>query len=640
MKLSSENSPTPEIHPRDVRVIKVLGNGRAATAQLVDVTLQDESTIRVVEKVFAPGRLTRLIYRCAFWSPFAYQQNRDAIFAAFYRRRIAAEILRRSGLPVSVAEPRYVRYDQQTDAWVLAADWVEGRGIRPAPPSRSQADHDTTDQQSEIDQRVDIMRRAGHCLHHAGLGGSVWQIDPAALVSTANMLRIDRSDRDEHVIVDLESGIPAFLVPKYLLQSLRGGLGLPFDDLNPSMLRHWVATTDLADDIAADAHRLIDHNHRWKSSEPAPLRRLANVTFSSRIAGVKQEAIRQLTQRRVIKRDDMSGPAIFATWLLSHVAIVGRTLATIVGDVQCRDRWHERVVDSQARRQWLDDRWHTSTESLIREHRLRDDQRLGRVTTLLASGLAKIMPARVQRFVFDPTDRRKHVRGFGKLITSARYQRLWGSQLIRSAIRRWESASRITPFEAASLRRQASDTAVSAYSRGLAFHVLLKFLTPVVAPLKFGSLAVFLYSGNALYLLPMFVLPAARTIVTLGIGGSIRRRGEKPPPLKHALIVGCLPTVGTSAFAIQMAAFQPHLSEFLIRDAASKIGRNLPIYGGADSRTEMACIAACDPLLLVLDRMFGHSPESESEPGSEHDADQIQWQSTHTAVVDQGKRAA
>lgn len=608
MKLSSENPAGPEIEPIDVHVIKVLGKGRAATARLVDVTLGDGSTIRAVEKLFAPGLLTRTIYRLAFWAPFAYRDNRNAILTAYYRRRIAAEIFRRSNLPVSVAQSRYVRFDEQANAWVLGADWIQGRGIRPAPPARPHLKNkksgtpNKTDK-PEIQQRIEIMRQAGDFLHHAGLGGSVWQIDPAAMVSTANMLRVD----DQHVIVDLESGMPAILLPRYILQSIKAKSVPPFDDLNPAMLRQWIATNNLSDQIQSDARHLIDHDRDWKAAEPTPLRHVGGVSAVGRIRRAASQATKRLRRRGVIKRDDMSPSGLFAVWILSCIPIIGEHLASLIGNREQRDKWTERLVDRQIRRQWLDDRWQRSTEKLIDQSRIATDQRLGRLSTAVASVMAKWTLAPVQRFVLDPRKRAHHLRGFVKLLTSARYQRLCGTRWMQNAIAGWLSAGRMTPFEAASLRREADDVAVAAYSRGLAFHVMLKFLTPVVAPLKFGSLAVFFYGGNVMYLLPMFALPAARTVVTLGIGWSLRRRGETPPPLRHALIVGCLPTVGTSAFAIQMAAFKPHLSEFLIRDAASKIGRRLPIYGGADSRTEMAAIAVCDPLLYVIDRMLGKS---------------------------------
>jgi len=58
--------------PLDVNVLRTLGHGRAARAQLVEALMPDGEKIRCVEKVFAPGLLTRVIYRLSFQAPFAY----------------------------------------------------------------------------------------------------------------------------------------------------------------------------------------------------------------------------------------------------------------------------------------------------------------------------------------------------------------------------------------------------------------------------------------------------------------------------------------------------------------------------------------------------------------------------------------
>jgi hypothetical protein len=50
-----------------------------------------------------------------------------------------------------------------------------------------------------------------------------------------------------------------------------------------------------------------------------------------------------------------------------------------------------------------------------------------------------------------------------------------------------------------------------------------------------------------------------------------------------------------------MFAARSELATFLIRDAASKLGRRVPIYGGPNSRTEIAMIRSTDLLIELLD---------------------------------------
>jgi hypothetical protein len=84
--------------------------------------------------------------------------------------------------------------------------------------------------------------------------------------------------------------------------------------------------------------------------------------------------------------------------------------------------------------------------------------------------------------------------------------------------------------------------------------------------------------------------------------------------------MGLLPVVGSVAFPLQMFATRPKLSTFLIRDAASKLGQRVPIYGGADSRTEIAMIRATDYVVevmqsmsLLTQRLFGTHRDSTAE---------------------------
>ena len=126
-----ELPPLHETAPESIRILQTLGRGRAAQARLVEATFGDGRCVRCVEKVFAPGLLTRLIYRIGFQAPFAYQTSFDAIAASFYRRRVAGAALAATDLDADVAMPLYVRYDDDMSAWVLAATWIDGRGVKP-----------------------------------------------------------------------------------------------------------------------------------------------------------------------------------------------------------------------------------------------------------------------------------------------------------------------------------------------------------------------------------------------------------------------------------------------------------------------------------------------------------------------------
>ncbi|MEM7315917.1 MAG: hypothetical protein AAF497_22505, partial [Planctomycetota bacterium] len=189
-----------------------------------------------------------------------------------------------------------------------------------------------------------------------------------------------------------------------------------------------------------------------------------------------------------------------------------------------------------------------------------------------------------------------------------------------SAIGRWNSAQRITDQEAAELRQDLRGREVLAYTRGFGMHLALKALAPVILPAKVGGLAAFLAGGSPWFLLPMILTPMLRSMVTLANAWTTRHEGVSH---REAFLTGILPWVGSVAYPMQMFSTRPQLSTFLIRDAASKLGRRLPIYGGADSRTEMAMIRLTDSLIEVMDVLTGklRSPLQRPVGSVDHEAE-------------------
>ena len=149
--------------------------------------------------------------------PFAYQSNRDAILACYHRRIVVGQILRGLNSPVHVAKPLYVRFDRVSNCWVLAAEWIQGRGIRPMDTDATRPrrvirrflgleKQKSSQGRSEMSELLETMRVLEVQLRQCGLIGTGWQVSPAAMVSTANLLRVE----NQYTVIDLESGIPAY----------------------------------------------------------------------------------------------------------------------------------------------------------------------------------------------------------------------------------------------------------------------------------------------------------------------------------------------------------------------------------------------------------------------------------------------
>lgn len=638
------------LQPVAVTPLRVLGHGRAAEARLVRVRTSDGETITAVEKVFCPGRLTRTVYRLAFQSGFAYRSSTDAIQACFYRRRVAAAVVRVSGEEAQVAAPLYVRWDRESRAMVLGSEYIAGRGIAPPPADLSRMRRwfgqrfgrligaassrkipaTATDEMGEL---LPQMRRLENALVDAGLTGSGWQVCARAIVSTANLLRIGNS----YTIVDLESGIPAVLVPRYLLAAFSLRSVPLFDDLDENRLRSWVdqngeslRTTMSADQwsqFQSDVDRLIRHNRDWKESEPAILRRPARLLrprfwrlWKTRILAdwQRNERVDERTMAKFRESKRVLGPPHFLAAFFAGCVPgrVGRGAQSLLGNQRDRDHASRILRDHEYRARRID-RYIVSKRVQWKEAQRRpDDSRqptvapgqtapstrsrerfsIGFLTELVCS---KVIPVRWHRWWTDGETRRVSRARLKSLCFDSNYQQEFGRNLVRTRIAAWQSDGRIDREDAASLERQLDTPLVLQYIRAFGIHAGLKLLMPMIWSLKVAALAASVVAGSPLtFLVAMMLLPMLRTAVTIG---QIVFGRQPIRDYREALLVGAMPVVGSLAYPIQMYASFPEVSLFLLRDIASRAGRAVPIYGGADSRTELAAIKSVDFVVELLE---------------------------------------
>jgi hypothetical protein len=230
---------------------------------------------------------------------------------------------------------------------------------------------------------------------------------------------------------------------------------------------------------------------------------------------------------------------------------------------------------------------------------------------------AAVTPAALHRWCSDPVHRRNGLIRMVLICVSAHFQSEYGRHLIRSWLRQWEDAGRLTPLEAVQLRHQLSASDMDEYVRCFGMHMGLKLLLPLLTPLKYGGGVVSLMSGNLWFLFFLLLMPACRTAITIW-----RMLASRRPITDYldALVVGALPVLGSLAYPVQIYSRYRELSAFLLRDGAARLGRWMPVYGGKDSRLEIAAIRSVDlvaeclevglTLTAPLRRRFGHALES------------------------------
>ena len=321
------------------------------------------------------------------------------------------------------------------------------------------------------------------------------------------------------------------------------------------------------------------------------------------MANYQQECIRRWEQDETIdsttacslETSRTRARLIWYTGLLP--GFIGRAASRMIGNRGYRARVLRCLRDQDYRQEQIQRFLDNAQQRWIEADRIPAGTKLT-IATYPLHRLLRVTPKTAHRMLSDRRYRKERFKQAMLLLLSPRYQAIFGHARVESSIDSWQREKRLSHHEAEHLREQLSGNEVRAYVRGLGAHLALKILTPVVAPVKYGGLAAFLASGNLWFLIPMLVMPVARTVVTLTSWWSTR--GDKIPHTE-ALITGLLPVVGSIAFPLQMFAARSDLSTFLIRDAASKLGRRVPIYGGPNSRTEIAMIRSTDLLIELLE---------------------------------------
>jgi hypothetical protein len=240
------------------------------------------------------------------------------------------------------------------------------------------------------------------------------------------------------------------------------------------------------------------------------------------------------------------------------------------------------------------------TEEWRQAKRVAPDLRLSDVNALFVVHylLSRVTPAGAHRWLTDPLRRREAAARMYLFCVSPQFQSAYGRHIIGEMINRWKRQGRIDLAEARLLRRQLADNDLDEYVRCLGMHLGLKLFLPLVMPLKVGGVAAALATANPLYLLPVFIMPALRTAITVWRMVHPSRRRIR---YFEALAIGALPTVGSLAYPVQMRASHPELSALLLRDAASRLAQWMPIYGGKDSRLEIWAIKGVNLVLEAMD---------------------------------------
>jgi hypothetical protein len=602
---------------------KILGSGRSATARLVCVDGLGEDPQLVVEKVFCPGWLTRCIYFLAFQAPFGYRFNQAAIITAFYRRRVVRSLVTYFELPIEVSNALYYRWSAKDQAFVLGTEYVPGRGLQVDPVNdrmlRSLLRR-RTDSQPDTDcsQLLPDMRRLERRLQKCGLVGSGWQTSPAALVSTANFIKRD----DRFWLIDIESGIPAIVVPYYIVFGLCHGRFPMFDDVVEGRWQRWLETNaaelegHLGDvkfkALQADSEAMCRYSASWRNGELALFRNPLRILSAKARAAMRATALDQWRRQDLIDGEEFEWYQNSSRYVLTRTFLcgvgpgrIGRFFRKLSGNQTYRQSVGRFMRDRQYRQDQIAAYTAAKAEQWRADRRIADSAMFSTISVGFLRNwlLSRTASVRLHRFLVDREVRREMLRATWLFFVSERFQTEYARFYVFRSLKEWVEDGRLPAAEEEIIRSRVSDGSMQEYIRCFAFHATIKLASPLTTGLKIIGftilVAAFAGAGTEadsyLAVIPsplriplgiLFIVNTSvmRTLVTLSRMISIKRRHIS---YGIALLVGMIPTAGSLAYPLQMYWSCRELSVFLMRHILARVGQALPIYGGKHTRTEV-----------------------------------------------------
>ncbi len=486
---------------------------------------RDDGGRPIACKVFDARGLTRLVQVVFLGSPNPYVWNEDAVRCAFLRRRILARLVEHwfAGR-LCVAGALDLVWNEEHRAFELQAEFSPG-----VPPPLHHAGR-TSGTGLVRELVVEIMAPLQRHLIEAGFPGLVWQAGKGNPVALNNFL-LERLDEGRHRWrwIDLESGVPALapidpraLFGFYLPQSFRLGRPL-FDDV--------------------DTQRL----ERYLDQEGAALQALHGVDELEELRSATRKLARCQTRWKELRR---------------HERGIGHALARGRLNEESAEWFRTRPV-----------RWYT-------QEGLRYLSSAWRRACALPGWLGRC-------FVRIPW--RASARKAWSFATSGRFRRRSALHFVAQRIRAWERRGQLTRAEALHLRRHLPREESSAYLTDFAVHLALKVPVKTFEYWVLPTLwAVGWLGDGALALGLLMSGPMVRTLYTSVRMAQSLRRGRELPLV--ALGVGLVPVLGNFAYPVQIlyssTEEQDDLARFILYDGCARLGRHVPIWGGADTLTE------------------------------------------------------
>ncbi|MFQ5489526.1 MAG: hypothetical protein ACE5GE_02290 [Phycisphaerae bacterium] len=487
---------------------------------------RDDSGRLVARKVFGAQGLTKLVQYAFLGAPNPYQWSQDAIACAVLRRRILAELVEFwFGSKLRVSRAFGHCWNREHRAFEMHCELIDGRHVGLCHPFTPPGECELSD------ARHRVMMPLQARLIESGFDGLVWQAGRGNPVALNNFMRegSDGTGQSRWAWIDLESGVPALiplnpldLILFYLPKSVHHR-GPLFDDVDVDKLRGYVTGQAEALDERLGGGRTV--------------RLLADIEDLER----HQTAWKSLPRFR-------------------QSIAYRRAIGSITRE---EAQWYERHAI-----QWYGREVGRAGRALP-----------GRVMGWVAAAVTSLARIRVGR-IFH---------GCWKALCSQQYRTQLARDYVSARIARWQDRRQLSDRQATVLREHLRSEEASTYLTDFGVHLAIK---PLVKTMEWWIMPALWMAGTIdEVFLGVFLIAAGPCVRTLYTAGRLIQNtftGRDRPWV--ALFIGAIPVVGNLAYPLQIVATgaqaQASAARFIVYDTLSRLGRWLPIWGGADTLTE------------------------------------------------------
>ncbi|NQU98673.1 hypothetical protein HQ533_04350 [Candidatus Woesearchaeota archaeon] len=480
-------------------------------------------------KIFsAKDSLAKLVNYIFLGAPNPYTWNKDAIMCAHLERNIHSTLFPYMlGKKAKMSNSHGTFWDDELMAYGLKVEIINGRHVSLHHPF-------SEERESELGDLVEkIMRPLQKELYNAGFDGLMWQAGFGTPNALSNfMLEENDGPKQTFAWIDAESAVPA-LFPLNISKLFSFYLPVSFRNRRP-----------LFDDV--DTNKLESYLSRHADNLE---KKLGSERFDDLIVNLELLADHQ-EKWKSMRRVDRS-----ITYSLKK----------------------EKITENEA--------------SYYSKHLILWYRRQ-------ASKALKKLPMKLYRLSYDAISKIilngwKVIKHAPKFVVNKEYRSEVIRDYVDERISAWEKRKQLTSVQGDYLREQLKEEQTSAYLSD--FFFLMMVVKPVEKAFELGVLPVLYATGvidaQTLFWSELLLGSIDRSIYT-GIKQTqdLFKPKEQRRPRGLALLVGFVPTGGNFAYPLQTiyadTSKRTELAEFIIYDTFTRVGANIPIWGGKDTRTE------------------------------------------------------